>query len=84
MQRNRHEEQDSSGVFIWPPLVLMTAFRSFPHVGITVVASPSLLLLMIEILHDFKDPKLWDLWYIPYYRQYRVYIINRSFFAGAV
>ena len=25
------------------------------------------LLLMIKILHDLKDPKLWELWYIPYY-----------------
>ena len=23
------------------------------------------LLLMISILHDLKDPKLWELWYIP-------------------
>ena len=26
----------------------------------------SLLLLMDKILHDPKDPKLWELWYIPY------------------
>ena len=26
-----------------------------------------LLLLMIYILHFLKDPKLWELWYIPYY-----------------
>ena len=25
-----------------------------------------LLLLMDKILHDPKDPKLWELWYIPY------------------
>ena len=25
------------------------------------------LLLMDKILHDPKDPKLWELWYIPYY-----------------
>ena len=25
------------------------------------------LLLMIEILHDLKYPKLWELWYLPYY-----------------
>ena len=24
------------------------------------------LLLMDKILHDPKDPKLWELWYIPY------------------
>ena len=39
------------------------------------------LLLMIEILHHLKDPKLWELWSIPYYgvvlRIYRAYIINR-------
>ena len=23
--------------------------------------------LMGKILHDPKDPKLWELWYIPYY-----------------
>ena len=23
-------------------------------------------LLMDKILHDPKDPKLWELWYIPY------------------
>ena len=23
-------------------------------------------LLMDNILHDLKDPKLWELWYIPY------------------
>ena len=22
--------------------------------------------LMDKILHDLKDPKLWELWYIPY------------------
>ena len=25
------------------------------------------LLLMVKILHYFKYPKLWELWYIPYY-----------------
>ena len=24
------------------------------------------ILLMDKILHDLKDPKLWELWYIPY------------------
>ena len=33
---------------------------------------------MIEILHYLKDPKLWELWYTPYYGQCRIYIINRS------
>ena len=26
----------------------------------------SVILLMIQILHYFKDPKLWELWPIPY------------------
>ena len=26
-----------------------------------------LILLMIDILHYLKDPKLWELWYIPDY-----------------
>ena len=26
----------------------------------------ALILLMDKILHDPKDPKLWELWYIPY------------------
>ena len=25
-----------------------------------------MILLMDKILHDPKDPKLWELWYIPY------------------
>ena len=32
---------------------------------------------MILILHYLKDPKLWELWYIPYYGKCRIYIINR-------
>ena len=36
------------------------------------------ILLMIEILHYLKDPKLWELWYIPYYGSCRIYIINRT------
>ena len=40
--------------------------------------SPSLfrdlgvLRLMDKILHDPKDPKLWELWYIPYYGSCRI------------
>ena len=26
----------------------------------------AVVLLMDKILHDPKDPKLWELWYIPY------------------
>ena len=25
------------------------------------------LLLMVEMLHYLKDPKLWEIWYIPNY-----------------
>ena len=27
----------------------------------------AILRLMVKILHYLKDPKLWELWYIPYY-----------------
>ena len=33
---------------------------------------------MEKILHDPKDPKLWELWYIPYYGSCRILSINRS------
>ena len=33
---------------------------------------------MIYILHYLNDPRLWELWYIPYYGDCRIYIINRS------
>ena len=44
-------------------------------VGAIVLCSPIrirtkdgiVLLLMTEILHYLEVPKLWDLWYIPYY-----------------
>ena len=35
------------------------------------------LLLMDKILHDPKDPKLWELWYIPYNGSCRILSINR-------
>ena len=34
--------------------------------------------LMDKILHDPKDPKLWELWYIPYYGSCRILSINRK------
>ena len=41
-------------------------------------ATSAKLLLMIQILHYLlKDPNLWALWYIPYYEQGRISIINR-------
>ena len=36
------------------------------------------ILLMDKILHDPKDPKLWELWYIPYYGSCRILSISRS------
>ena len=32
--------------------------------------------LMDKILHDPKDPKLWELWYIPYTGSCRILSIN--------
>ena len=32
---------------------------------------------MDKILHDPKDLKLWELWYIPYYGSCRILSINR-------
>ena len=34
--------------------------------------------LMDKILHDPKDSKLWELWYIPYYGSCRILSINGS------
>ena len=34
--------------------------------------------LMDKILHDPKDPKLWELWYIPYYGSCRILSINST------
>ena len=30
------------------------------------LCNQAMVLLMDKILHDPKDPKLWELWYIPY------------------
>ena len=32
---------------------------------------------MDKILHDPKDPTLWEVWYIPYYGSCRILSINR-------
>ena len=34
--------------------------------------------LMDKILHYLKDPKLWELWYIPYYGSCRILSISRN------
>ena len=33
---------------------------------------------MVKILHYLKDPKLWELWYIPSNGSCRILSINRS------
>ena len=40
----------------------------FKVLGADLAVTPTimLILLMDKILHDPKDPKLWELWYIPY------------------
>ena len=37
-----------------------------------------LIRLMDKILHDLKDSKLWELYYIPYNGSCRILSINRS------
>ena len=39
--------------------------KAGPDLSCDKIAVPELL-LMDKILHDPKDPKLWELWYIPY------------------
>ena len=39
---------------------------------------------MDKILHDPKDPKLWELWYIPYYGSCRILSINRRTLEGTL
>ena len=43
-----------------------------------VQATMGLIRLMDKILHYLKDPKLWELWYIPYYGSCRILSINRN------
>ena len=52
------------------PLILTTT-----HISAKVVSGD--IRLMDKILHDPKDPKLWELWYIPYYGSCRILSINR-------
>ena len=37
-----------------------------------------MMLLMDKILHDPKDPKLWELWYIPYSGYCRILSISSN------
>ena len=44
-----------------------TKLRAETQLPLSCCAScPEVLLLMDKILHDLKDSKLWELWYIPY------------------
>ena len=56
----KYPSPDCLIIFRWQLKVGTTAEKSCP-------AGPHRLLLMIEILHYLKDPKLWESWYIPYY-----------------
>ena len=48
-----------------PPRALVLLARALP--ALALLAAPLLALrLMDKILHDLKDSKLWELWYIPY------------------
>ena len=44
---------------------------------ISTIRKPSTWRLMDKILHYFKDPKLWELLYIPYYGSCKILSINR-------
>ena len=49
---------------------------SFEHTSPKKAPGPKLR-LMDKILHGPKDPKLWELWYIPYYGSCRILSFNR-------
>ena len=66
---------------------LVTSARAFLAArGVPCRGGPSfgftgfMIRLMDKILHDPKDPKLWELWYIPYYGSCRILSINRSLY----
>ena len=53
-----------------------------PHLArrrqVVLIKATLMVLLMDKILHYFKYPKLWELWYIPYNGSCRILSINRS------
>ena len=69
---------------LWPA-VKLEPWKSGYYKGTTRVSIRVLqgnhkirvLRLMDKILHDPKDPKLWELWYIPYNGSCRILSINR-------
>ena len=57
----------------------MTSSETAGVSGIVLMCHVSqVILLMDKILHDPKDPKLWELWYIPYNGSCRILSISRS------
>ena len=53
------------------PALQVVSGTSAPEPGLGEIG------LMDKILHYLKDPKLWELWYIPYYGSCRILSINR-------
>ena len=54
-------------VIVLTPYCMISSYSildcTIPHY---ILLYRSILRLMDKILHDPKDPKLWELWYIPY------------------
>ena len=66
-QRSLHDPKNMLG------MCLAEALNRRKRKGIVLVDAKSrtagrgvLILLMDKILHDLKDSKIWELWYIPY------------------
>ena len=68
---NLESRSPNSGLSLNPKTLNPT-----PYIGLGVWGF-LLQLLMDKILHDPKDPKLWELWYIPFYGSCRILSINR-------
>ena len=50
----------------YPVLYLEGLKTIMLKLSVSYFSADRMLLLMDKILHDPKDPKLWELWYIPY------------------
>ena len=61
--------------FWWGKVGFRPEFLSQLHCEPLYVPGSALTIDDKKDLHYLKDPKLWELWYIPY----GIYIINRSF-----
>ena len=55
----------SDGCIPTRPQALDPKEKSRGEVKANLLGGSGDILLMIEILHDLKDPKLWELWHIP-------------------